>query len=85
MADIKVLVPSTHYPTYERFEAMLAVLQRYGRITRGQADVLLKSCAHHLPTYAAVEQRTPKGTTYLEIGAVQYRVNTRAVLTRVTT
>jgi hypothetical protein len=82
MAERKTLMPSTHYPTTEKFESMLALLQRYGRITRNQADALLQGCARHLPAHATVEQRNPKGTTYVDIGAHQYRVNNRAELIR---
>ena len=82
MAERKILMPSAHYPTTEKFEAMLALLQRYGRVTRRQADALMLACARHLPAHATVEQRNPKGTTYIDIGAHQYRVNNRAELTR---
>lgn len=86
MAERKILMPMTHYPTPEKFESMLALLQRYGRLTRRQADALMQACVRHLPAHATVEQRNPKGTTYVNIGAHhQYRVNNRAELTREST
>jgi hypothetical protein len=62
-------------------ESTLAVLMVRKFLSRNQIKTIAMACANSLPCVIEIDQRMPKGTTYISInGAPKFEVNVRAKL-----
>lgn len=74
-------VAITKYTLCETFDALdgiVALLQRYGYLSRNQAQTVLDLCAPQIPASITIEQREKKGSTYVTLKGHTYTINNRA-------
>jgi hypothetical protein len=65
--------------TIEKVEDITAILQVKGYLTRNQSQSIVGCCKGKTPTLLRLEQRMPKGMTYLMLeNGEQYAINNRA-------
>jgi hypothetical protein len=78
MTTKTIITPFTLCTTHEKLESIVAVLQRYGYLSRNQAQAALDLCAPKLPASLTIEQRDKKGSTYITLNGQLYTMNNRA-------
>lgn len=65
--------------TIEKVEDITAILQVKGYLTRNQSQSIVTCCSGKTPVLLRLEQRMPKGMTYLMLeNGEQYAINNRA-------
>ncbi len=65
--------------TTESVEDITAILQVKGYLTRNQSNEIVKCCKGKTPLLIKIEQRMPKGMTYLMLETGEkYTINNRA-------
>jgi beta-lactam-binding protein with PASTA domain len=66
----------------QALEDALAPLHLRNLLTFNQLHVISRACSFALPATIIIEQRMPKGTTYVTAGTMKFTVNNRAKLVR---
>lgn len=65
--------------TIEKVEDITAILQVKGYLTRNQTQSIVNVCRQKVPVLMRLEQRMPKGMTYLMLdNGENYAINNRA-------
>ena len=78
MTTKTIITPFTLCATLEKLDSIVAVLQRYGYLSRNQAQAVIDLCAPQLPASITIEQRDKKGSTYVTLKGQTFSINNRA-------
>lgn len=82
MPDKQHLLTLENITSRQALEDALAPLHLRNLLTFNQLHVIARACSFALPATVTIEQRMPKGTTYVSAGAMKFTVNNRAKLVR---
>ena len=82
MPDKQHLFTFENATSRQALEDALAPLHMRNLLTFNQLHVIARACAPALPAAVTLEQRMPKGTTYVTAGDMKFTVNNRAKLVR---
>lgn len=82
MPDKQHILTVENATSRQSLEDVLAPLHMRNLLTFNQLHIIARACSFALPATVTIEQRMPKGTTYVTAGDMKFKVNNRAKLIR---